>query len=147
MYMHVVMSVSASLYQLGKQISLRDKHIKSKAGCTAWCVCPNSISYNHSENTQSGRFPVNPWPQTQLVGGYGGHLVAFLQYGVAVCPCVLQEGSYDGHERKMSLEDTDMNILGRFSGSDVSSTKVDDLITSVATLRSIQDLTVWPFKT
>lgn len=30
---------------------------------------------------------------------------------MAVCPCVLQEGSYDGHERE-SLEDADMNILG-----------------------------------
>lgn len=34
------------------------------------------------------------------VKGYGSHLVAFLQYGVAACPCVLQEGSYDGHERE-----------------------------------------------
>lgn len=36
----------------------------------------------------SGRHPVNPEPQSQPVRGYGGHLVALLQYGVALCPCV-----------------------------------------------------------
>lgn len=112
-------------------------------GCWSWVHC-------FAPAYTSGRQPVNPWPQSQLIGRFGEHLVAFLQYGVAVCPCVLQAGSYDGHERESlwnSPRTQTWIFLVQFSGSDVSWTEVHDLITSVTGRCRVNDQTVRPLKT